>query len=174
MAMTEISGPDAVTADEQVTEAVTGGASATTDHTVEPVVDAVRAEPPASAMAAPESTGASWAVGEWLGKALVDCDGVRIGKLRDVYVDVGNDAPMFGTVREGVFARHLTFVPLVGVQIRPDALQVTATKDRVRSAPDIEMHGDELSQADESALYHHFEQNYTPIDSTSGRRLARR
>jgi len=36
------------------------------------------------------------------------------------------------------------------------------------------MHGEELSQAAESALYHHFEQNYTPIDTASGRRLARR
>jgi hypothetical protein len=44
----------------------------------------------------------------------------------------------------------------------------------VRTAPDIEMHGDELSQADESTLYHHFELNYTPISATSGRRVARR
>jgi hypothetical protein len=36
------------------------------------------------------------------------------------------------------------------------------------------MHGEELSQKDESALYHHFEQNYTPPDSESGHRLARR
>ena len=122
----------------------------------------------------PEATSAKWAVGEWLGKPIVDCDGERIGKLRDVYVDVETDAPMFGTVREGVFARHLTFVPLVGVQVSPDSLQVTATRERVRSAPDIERQGEELAQSDESALYHHFEQNYTPITSESGRRLARR
>jgi hypothetical protein len=36
------------------------------------------------------------------------------------------------------------------------------------------MHGEELSQADESTLYHHFAQNYTPISTPSGRRLARR
>ena len=29
-------------------------------------------------------------------------------------------------------------------------------------------------QADESALYHHYELNYTPPDTESGRRLARR
>jgi len=56
----------------------------------------------------------------------------------------------------------------------PMTLQVEVTKDQVRSAPDIEMHGEELSQEDESALYHHFEQNYTPPDTESGRRLARR
>jgi hypothetical protein len=29
-------------------------------------------------------------------------------------------------------------------------------------------------QEDESALYHHFQMNYTPIANESGRRLARR
>jgi hypothetical protein len=36
------------------------------------------------------------------------------------------------------------------------------------------LQGDELSQADESALYHHYELNYTPPNTESGRRLARR
>lgn len=52
--------------------------------------------------------------------------------------------------------------------------QVAVTKQQVRSAPEIEIHGEELSQADESMLYHHFELNYTPIATESGRRLARR
>jgi hypothetical protein len=47
-------------------------------------------------------------------------------------------------------------------------------KDKLRSGPNIEMHGEELSQADESTLYHHFELNNTPISTESGRRLARR
>ena len=36
------------------------------------------------------------------------------------------------------------------------------------------IYGDELSQADESTLYHHYELNYTPPNTESGRRLARR
>ena len=115
-----------------------------------------------------------WSVSEWHGKMLIDSDGEKIGKLQDVYVDVETDVPQFATVKEGFIGRHLTFVPLGSVQIRPDDLQVQVTKERVRSAPDIEMHGEELSQADESSLYHHFEMNYTPIDTESGRRLARR
>ena len=121
-----------------------------------------------------EQVHARWAVADWLGKVIVDRDGERIGKLQDVYVDVETDEPQFGTVKEGVFGRHLTFVPLAGVQVGPEFLQVAATKEQVRSAPDIELHGEELSQADESTLYHHFEQNYTPINTESGRRLARR
>lgn len=115
-----------------------------------------------------------WNVAEWHGKMLIDRNGEKIGKLQDVYVDVETDEPQFGTVKEGFFDRHLTFVPLGGIRIGPDELQVAVTKAEVRSAPDLEMHGDELSQAEESALYHHFEQNYTPISTESGRRLARR
>ena len=77
-------------------------------------------------------------------------------------------------MKEGFIGRHLTFVPLGGIKVGPDDLQVAVTGDQVRTAPDIEMHGDELSQADESTLYHHFELNYTPISTESGRRLARR
>ena len=77
-------------------------------------------------------------------------------------------------MKEGFTGRHLTFVPLGGIRIGPEDLQVSVTKDKVPSAPNIEMHGEELTQADGSALYHHFELNYTPRDTESGRRLARR
>ncbi len=117
---------------------------------------------------------ATWNAAEWHGKMLIDRDGERIGKLQDVYVDIETDVPQFATVKEGFIDRHLTFVPLGGIQIGPDDLQVQVTKDQVRSAPEIAMHGDELSQADESSLYHHFELNYTPPGTESGRRLARR
>ncbi len=117
---------------------------------------------------------ARWSVAEWHGKMLLDRNGEKIGKLQDVYVDVETDEPQFGTVKEGFVSRHLTFVPLGGIRIGPDDLQVAVTKDQVRSAPDIELHGEELSQADESTLYHHFELNYTAPTTPSGRRLARR
>jgi sporulation protein YlmC with PRC-barrel domain len=117
---------------------------------------------------------ASWNVAEWHGKMLVDREAERIGKLQDVYVDVENDEPQFATVKEGLIGRHLTFVPLSGITVAPDDLQVTVTKEQVKSAPNIELHGEELSQADESALYHHYELNYTPPNTESGRRLARR
>jgi hypothetical protein len=164
--MTEVPGAQEAKADKRDVETVTTDVQA---------VDEVKADPQVvDEVANDEPVHARWAVGEWRGKPLVDRDGERIGKLWDVYVDVETDEPQFGTVKEGVFTRHLTFVPLVGVQVGPDYLQVTATKDQVRSAPDIELRGEELSQADESTLYHHFEQNYTPIKNESGRRLARR
>ena len=113
-------------------------------------------------------------IAEWHGKGLVDRDGDKIGKLKDVYVDVETDEPMFGTVKEGHFGGHLTFVPLGGITIGPDNLQVRVSKEQVKNAPNIEMEGDQLSQSDESALYHHYQLNYTPPETKSGRRLARR
>ena len=59
-----------------------------------------------------------WNVAEWHGKMLVDRYGEKIGKLQDVYVDVENDEPQFGTVKEGFIGRHLTFVPLGGMHGR--------------------------------------------------------
>lgn len=117
---------------------------------------------------------AEWNVAEWHGKMLVDRDGQKIGKLQDVYVDVENDEPQFATVKEGFLSRHLTFVPLGEIKVGPDGLQVAVSKEQIRSAPNIEQHGGGLSQAEESALYHHYEMNYTPPSTESGRRLARR
>jgi hypothetical protein len=111
---------------------------------------------------------------EWHGKSLVDRDGDKIGKLEDIYVDVESDEPMFGTVKEGHFGRHLTFVPLGGIRIGPDNLQVVVYREQVKNAPDIALRGDELSQEDESTLYHYYELNYTAPVTESGRRLARR
>ena len=113
-------------------------------------------------------------IAEWRGSDLVDSFGERIGKLEEVYFDVETDEPQFGTVKEGFVARHLTFVPLTGITIGPDNLQVPVTKEQVKNAPNIALQGGELSQADESTLYHHYRLNYTPPDTQSGRRLARR
>ena len=111
---------------------------------------------------------------EWHGKDLIDSDGERIGKLKDVYFDVETDQPQFATVKEGLFGRHLTFVPLTEMVLGPNDLQVSVSRSLVKNAPNIELQGDALSQEGESALYHYYQLNYTPSDTPSGRRLARR
>jgi sporulation protein YlmC with PRC-barrel domain len=123
---------------------------------------------------ADDPDGAQWVAAEWHGKTIIDRHGEQIGKLQDVYVDVETDEPQFAAVREGLLPQHLTFGPLAGQAVSPDELIVTVTPEQVRAAPDIEMHGEELSKADESTWCHHFEMNYTPPNTESGRRLARR
>ncbi len=60
------------------------------------------------------------------------------------------------------------------IKVGSDELQVAVSKQQVKDAPNIETHGDELSQADQSALHNHYELNHTPPNTESGRRLARR
>ena len=105
---------------------------------------------------------------------MADRDGEKFGRLQDVYVDAETDERRFATVKEGLLGRRLTFVPLGRIQIGPDELQVSVTTDLFRSAPEIEIHGEELRKTDESTMYHHCELNHTPIDTDGGRRLARR
>jgi len=50
-------------------------------------------------------------------------------------------------------------VPLARITIGPDDLQVTVSRDLVKSARNIELRGDELSTADESTVYHHYQLN---------------
>ena len=110
---------------------------------------------------------------EWRGRDLVDRDGTRIGPLEEVYYDVDDDAPCFGTVKEGFLARHLTFVPLAGAVVGPDSIQVVVSADEIKQAPNIGSSGDQLTTEDEEALYHHYRLNYLPSDRESRRRLVR-
>ena len=139
-----------------------------TETTTEPSTTA----PAADAEATTEPTATHRNISEWHGRELVDRTGERIGRLEDVYYDVETEEPQFGTVKEGLINRHLTFVPLSGVTIGPDNLQVTATRDQVRKAPNIGRN--DHSPLDESNLYHYYQLNYTPLDTASGSRLARR
>ncbi len=134
--------------------------------------DTTSASAPEVAPAA-EPTATYQDLGDWRGKSLIDSEGKKIGKLEDVYYDVESDEPQFGTVKEGLLERHLTFVPLHGVTISPDSLQVAVTKQQVKDAPNIALEGDELTSEAESALYHHYQLNYTPVGNPRGRRLVR-
>jgi len=116
----------------------------------------------------------TWNVDEWQGSVLIDCDGARLGKLRDVYIDIESDQPQFATINEGTFRRHLTFVPLAGLRVEPDHLHVSVSRAQVKSAPNIAARGQELSKDQESVLYHHYGLSYVAPDSVRGRRLARR
>jgi hypothetical protein len=110
---------------------------------------------------------------DWRGKDLVDRDGDKIGKLEDVYVDTQTEQPMFGSVKEGLISKHLTFVPLIGAAASPDGIRVTASKEQVRDAPNIDQ-GGELDDDGESQLYSYYEIAWSPAQTATGRRLARR
>ncbi|MBV9817824.1 MAG: PRC-barrel domain-containing protein [Solirubrobacterales bacterium] len=110
---------------------------------------------------------------DWRGRELVDRDGDKIGKLEDIYVDTETEQPMFGSVKEGLIGKHLTFVPLTGATASPDGLRIAASKEQVKDAPNIDQDAG-LAADDENDLYRHYGIAYTPAPTASGRRLARR
>jgi sporulation protein YlmC with PRC-barrel domain len=112
-------------------------------------------------------------LGDWRGKDVLDRDGEKIGKLEDVYVDTETDAEEFGTVKEGLISKHLTFVPLHDVSAAPDYIKVTVAKSLVKDAPNMETEAD-ISTLDEAALYRHYGIDYAEPATPSGRRLGKR
>ena len=110
---------------------------------------------------------------DWRGKDILDRDGEKIGKLEDVYVDTETDVEEFGTVKEGLISKHLTFVPLHEVTASPDYLQVWVSKSLVKDAPNIDTDG-ELSPDEEEGVYRHYGLTYTEPATPSGRRLGKR
>jgi len=109
----------------------------------------------------------------WIGRDVFDADGESLGSLAEVYFDVETDEPQFGVVVDGMLIHHRRFVPLVGVVVGPESIQVDVASDQVKSAPNADSAGDQLTADDESALYHHYQLNYVATDRESGRRLVR-
>jgi len=110
---------------------------------------------------------------DWRGKDLLDRDGVKIGKLEDVYVDTETDVDEFGTVKEGLIGRHLTFVPLRDATLSPEFVKATVSKAEVKDAPNLTADGD-ITAMDEEGIYRHYGVDYAPPSTPSGRRLGRR
>lgn len=110
---------------------------------------------------------------EWLGHDVVDPGRRKIGALESIYVDTGNDQPLFGTVTIGVpTRRRLVFVPLIGSTVGPGYLRVRHDRKAVKSAPSIDVDGQLLAEAEE-AVFAHYD---LPYENRAGgeRRLARR
>ena len=81
--------------------------------------------------------------------------------------------PVFGSVKEGLVSKHLTFVPLADATGSPEGLRVSVSKKQVKDAPNIDQDG-ELEPASESELYEHYGLAYVATATASGRRLAKR
>lgn len=113
-------------------------------------------------------------VSQWQGQDVVDADGDKIGKLKEIYVDTETDQPMFGAVQVGIVGNHRwAFMPLQGATAGQDYLQVQVDKKQVKKAPSVEPKSD-LPKDDEENIYTHYGMQYAPPANPAGRRLARR
>jgi sporulation protein YlmC with PRC-barrel domain len=110
---------------------------------------------------------------DWVGQAVVDNDGAKIGNLESVYFDTATDEPSFAAVKVGFpGGGRLVFVPLVGARVAPKHIRVMTDKKTAKAAPAIETDG-QLDSSTEPTIYAHYSMPYT-TGATGERRLGRR
>lgn len=110
---------------------------------------------------------------DWVGYAVVDHEGSKIGTLEGIYFDTASDQAAFATVKTGLpGAGRLVFVPLTGARVAPKHLRVSTSKKVATTAPSIEPDGQLESDA-EADVYAHYEMAYER-GSAGERRLGRR
>lgn len=94
-------------------------------------------------------------IGSWTGQDVVGVDDERIGKLSEVYTEVGGTDPAIGAVKVGRLAGRLHLVPLTDAVFSRGHVRVPLSKDQVSSAPEIDASG-QLSRAEEVAYAQHY------------------
>jgi uncharacterized protein (TIGR02271 family) len=90
------------------------------------------------------------------GRAAVDRDGAKLGKIGQVYLDDQSGQPLWVTIHTGMFGTKESFAPLFGSRTAGDNLQLAVTKDMVKDAPGIEADG-RIEGAENEALYTYYE-----------------
>lgn len=91
----------------------------------------------------------------WTGQDVVDADDHKIGKLHDVYTEIGRDDPAIGAVKVGRIAGRLHLVPLGDAVFSRGQIRVPLAKDHVAGAPEVGDTG-RLSRAEEIAFAQHY------------------
>ncbi|GGN64708.1 hypothetical protein GCM10012285_66940 [Streptomyces kronopolitis] len=89
------------------------------------------------------------------GLQVVDADGVKVGKVQQVYRDDATNDPEWITVRTGLFGMKETFIPLAGATRSGDELHVPHDKHTIKAAPRIDVDG-HLDPSEETELYRHY------------------
>ncbi len=102
---------------------------------------------------------------EWRGRTVLDRDGEKIGKLKEIYVDEVTGAPEWALIESGLLGKKRHLVPLRDASPVGEDVRVPIEKSRVEAAPTVDSAA-ELSEEDEEQLYHHYE--YSQARSESG------
>ncbi|MGI4894373.1 MAG: PRC-barrel domain-containing protein [Janthinobacterium lividum] len=111
---------------------------------------------------------------QWKGAAVIDVADAKIGTLSSVYVDAATDEWLFAAVETGLVGfKKVVMVPLDQAAVGRYDLRVAYPKDTVKAAPTFGT-DEELGPDDEPRIYAHYAMAYSPADTPSGRRLARR
>lgn len=90
------------------------------------------------------------------GRAAVDANGDKLGKIGHVYIDDQTGQPLWVTVSTGMFGTKESFAPLYGCSADGDNLRLAVTKDMVKDAPGVADDG-HIEHHENEALYTYYE-----------------
>ena len=102
------------------------------------------------------------------GTAVYSSDGDKIGSVEEIFVDEETGQPEWVTTGTGLLGTKKAVVPVQAADLREDGLYVPYSKDQVQGAPDVDLGGEEIAQADEQALYSHYGLGYSERSSDTG------
>jgi len=103
----------------------------------------------------------------WRDRDVLDRDGQKVGKLRDLFLDSETDRPEWAGVSTGFLGRKLALVPLAEATDAEGAVRVAFTEQQIKDAPTVDPDM-ELSQSEEEDLYRHYGLDYTRAESATG------
>jgi uncharacterized protein (TIGR02271 family) len=109
-------------------------------------------------------------VRDLIGSELLDANGDKIGKIGQIFLDDQTGQPEWATVNTGLFGTNESFVPVADAEVSGDALRVSYDKDRVKDAPNVDVDGGHLDEAQEAELYRYYGLEYTDSGPTTGTR----
>ena len=102
-----------------------------------------------------------------LGRPVLGTDGVKLGKVNNVFLDNATGQPEFISVRTGLFGMRESIVPLAEAASASDGVTVPYDEEQIKDAPNFDA-DHSLSQDEEQALYAHYGLAYSEAASPTG------
>jgi hypothetical protein len=94
--------------------------------------------------------------GKLVGRGVVDPHGYKIGKINALFVHGDGDVPNWARVKMGILGTDSALIPLHDAQEDGDDVRLVYEKEHVKSAPEVEPDGDELSDEEADKLHGHY------------------
>jgi hypothetical protein len=73
---------------------------------------------------------------DWRGQDVRDRDDESLGKLQEIWLDVGTGTPLLASIRSGRLLRHTKMIPIDGATVAPDHLRVAHDRATIDASPD--------------------------------------
>jgi uncharacterized protein (TIGR02271 family) len=107
---------------------------------------------------------------EVVGSTAYTNDGEKLGKVGHLFLDDQTGRPEFVSVNTGLFGTNETFIPIADGTFNGDRLTVPYTKDKVKSAPNVDVDAGHLDESEERRLYEYYgvgDASYYDTDRTT-------